>query len=72
MIVNMVRVGEGSGQLALVMEQMAPYYKERMETMIHRVTKLLEPVIIAGMGVTIAGLMLSIYMPMFEMAGKIK
>jgi type IV pilus assembly protein PilC len=72
MIVNMVRVGEESGQLALVMEQMAPYYKERMETMIHRVTKLLEPIIIAGMGITIAGLMLSIYMPMFEMAGKIK
>jgi type IV pilus assembly protein PilC len=72
MITNMVRVGEESGQLALVMEQMAPYYRERMETMIHRVTKLLEPIIIAGMGVTIAGLMLSIYMPMFEMAGKIK
>jgi type IV pilus assembly protein PilC len=72
MIVNMVRVGEESGQLAIVMEQMAPYYKERMETMIHRVTKLLEPIIIAGMGVTIAGLMLSIYMPMFEMSGKIK
>ena len=72
MITNMVRVGEESGQLSLVMEQMAPYYKERMETMIGRVTKLLEPVIIAGMGVTIAGLMLSIYLPMFEMAGNVK
>jgi len=72
MVTNMVRVGEESGQLALVMEQMAPYYKERMETMIGKVTKLLEPIIIAGMGVTIAGLMLSIYMPMFEMSGKIK
>jgi type IV pilus assembly protein PilC len=72
MITNMVRVGEESGQLAMVMEQMAPYYKERMETMIGRVTKLLEPIIIAGMGVTIAGLMLSIYMPMFEMSGKVK
>lgn len=72
MITNMVRVGEESGQLALVMEEMAPYYKERMETMISRVTKLLEPIIIAGMGITIAGLMLSIYMPMFEMSGKIK
>jgi len=70
MISNMVRVGEESGQLALVMEQMAPYYKERMETMIGRVTKLLEPTIIAFMGVTVAGLMLSIYMPMFEMSGK--
>ncbi len=71
MISNMVHVGEESGQLALVMEQMAPYYKERMETMIARVTKLLEPIIIMGMGITVAGLMLSIYMPMFEMAGKV-
>ncbi len=68
---NMVRIGEESGQLALVMEQIAPYYKEKMETMISRVTKLLEPVIIMGMGSTVAGLMLSIYLPMFEMAGKV-
>ncbi|MGD0897145.1 MAG: type II secretion system F family protein [Thermoguttaceae bacterium] len=72
MITNMVRVGEESGQLAMVMEQMAPYYKEQMETMIARVTKLLEPIIIVGMGVTIAGMMLAIYMPMFEMAGNVK
>ena len=71
MITNMVRIGEESGRLADVMEQIAPYYKERMESMIAKVTKLLEPIIIVGMGVTVAGLMMSIYMPMFEMAGKI-
>ena len=36
MITNMVRIGEESGQLPLVMEQIAPYYKEKMETMIGR------------------------------------
>ncbi|MBN1394416.1 MAG: type II secretion system F family protein [Pirellulales bacterium] len=71
MISNMVRIGEESGQLASVMEQTAPYYKEKMESLIAKVTKLLEPVIIMGMGVTVAGLMMSIYLPMFEMAGKI-
>jgi type IV pilus assembly protein PilC len=72
MMTNMVRIGEESGQLATVMEQIAPYYKEKMETLVLKVTKMLEPIIIMGMGTTIAGLMLSIYMPMFEMAGKIK
>ena len=67
----MVRIGEESGQLALVMEQMAPYYKEKMEGLIGKVTKLMEPIIIVFMGSTVAGLMLSIYMPMFEMSGKI-
>jgi type IV pilus assembly protein PilC len=71
MMTDMVRIGEESGQLYQVMDQLAPFYKEKMEALIAKVTKLLEPIIIAGMGVTIAGLMLSIYMPMFEMAGKV-
>ena len=71
MLLNMVRTGEESGQLAQVMEQVAPYYKEKMESAIVKVTKMLEPLIIMGMGSTIAGLMLAIYMPMFEMAGKV-
>jgi type IV pilus assembly protein PilC len=72
MMTNLVHIGEQSGQLAAVMEQIAPYYKEKMQTLITSVTKLLEPVIIMGMGTTIAGLMLAIYLPMFEMSGKVK
>jgi type IV pilus assembly protein PilC len=71
MITNMVRIGEETGQLAVVMEQIVPYYKEKMEAIIAKVTKLLEPVIIIGMGGAVAGLMLAIYLPMFELAGKI-
>jgi type IV pilus assembly protein PilC len=71
MITNMVRIGEESGQLAPVMDQIAPYYKEKMEVLIGKVTKLMEPIIIVCMGTTVAGLMLSIYMPMFEMSGKV-
>jgi type IV pilus assembly protein PilC len=71
MITNMVRIGEESGQLAPVMDQIAPYYKEKMEALIGKVTKLMEPIIIVCMGSTVAGLMLSIYMPMFEMSGKV-
>ena len=72
MLTNMVQVGEESGQLAAVMEQIAPFYKEKMENMILKVTKMLEPFIIMGMGTSIAGLMLAIYMPMFDMAGAVK
>jgi type IV pilus assembly protein PilC len=72
MIVNTVRTGEESGQLAAVMEQIAPYYKEKMETLITKVSKMLEPIIIVGMGTAVAGMMLSIYMPMFEMSGNVK
>ncbi len=71
MLTNMVRVGEESGQLADVMSQVAPFYKEKMEAMVAKVTKLLEPVIIVGMGGAVAALMLAIYLPMFDMAGKV-
>jgi type IV pilus assembly protein PilC len=72
MLTSMVQVGEESGQLAAVMEQVAPFFKEKMEGMILKVTKMVEPIIIMGMGSSIAGLMLAIYMPMFEMAGNVK
>jgi type IV pilus assembly protein PilC len=72
MLISMVQVGEESGQLPQVMEQIAPFYKEKMEGMILKVTKLLEPLTIMFMGVSIAGLMLAIYMPMFDMAGSVK
>ncbi len=71
LLCNVVHVGEESGAVAPVMEQIAPYYREKMEELIGKVTKLMEPVIIVGMGVTIAGIMLAIYMPMFEMAGAV-
>jgi type II secretory pathway component PulF len=72
MLCSMVQVGEESGQLGQVMEQVAPFYKEKMEGMILKVTKMLEPIIVMGMGMSIAVMMLAIYMPMFEMAGNVK
>ena len=71
MMTNMVRIGEQSAQLAQVMEELAPYYREKMQGFIAKTTKLMEPVIIMFMGGTIATLMLAIYIPMFEMAGKV-
>ena len=72
MMTNMAHIGEESAQLAHVMEQIAPYYREKMDSLIGRVTKLLEPGIIIVMGFTIAIVMLAIYIPMFEMSGKIQ
>jgi type IV pilus assembly protein PilC len=71
MMTNMVRLGEESAQLAPVMAQIAPYYKERLHGFIAKVTKLMEPGIIVLMGGTIAAIMLAIYIPMFDMAGAV-
>lgn len=72
MLTHMVRIGEESAQLATVMEQVAPYYKDKLHSFIAKGTKLMEPAIIIVMGTIIAGLMLAIYLPMFDMAGAVK
>jgi type IV pilus assembly protein PilC len=72
MIVNMVRTGEESGQLAAVMERVAPYYKEKVEALVAKISKAMEPLIVVGMGAAIAVMMLSIYLPMFNMSGGVK
>ncbi|TWU08188.1 type II secretion system F family protein [Stieleria varia] len=72
MMVNAVRVGEESAQLGRVMEEIAPYYNEKTQAFMARVTKLAEPLIIMIMGAVISVVMLAIYIPMFEMAGNVK
>ena len=69
--VSMVQVGEEFGQLAVVMEQVARSSGEdgRHDSQSYQNGGTL---IIMGMGSSIAGLMLAIYMPMFEMAGNVK
>ena len=71
MMTNMIRIGEESAELAGVMQQIAPYYKEKLNGFITKVTKLMEPGIIVLMGGTIATVMLAIYIPMFDMAGAV-
>ncbi|KAA1262187.1 Type II secretion system protein F [Rubripirellula obstinata] len=72
MMINAVRVGEESAQLGPVMEELAPYYREKTQAFLTRATKLAEPAIIMVMGAVISVVMLAIYIPMFEMAGTVK
>jgi type IV pilus assembly protein PilC len=71
MMINAVRVGEESAQLGPVMDELAPYYRDKTQAFMSRVTKLAEPAIIMVMGGIISVVMLAIYIPMFEMAGKV-
>ncbi len=72
MMTNMIRIGEESAALAGVMQQIAPYYREKLDGFIAKLTKLMEPCIIVLMGGVISAVMLAIYIPMFDMAGAVK
>ena len=69
---NLVRVGEESGQLPLVLEQVSAYYKQKVAALASRITAMIEPCIILGMGVTVAVILTAIYLPMFNMGGAVQ
>ena len=68
MVVSMVKVGEESGELAKVLDQLSAYYSDKVKRVVERLTSSIEPVVILGMGVTVAVILTSIYLPMFQMA----
>ena len=69
MTIQMVQVGEEVGELAKMIDRVARYYEERVETFIARMTRLFEPIAIVFMGGLVLIIVLSIFMPIFKMAG---
>ena len=65
---EMVEVGEATGALADMLNSVADFYDEENETSLTRFSNLVQPVLLIVMGVVIAGLLLSLYMPLFQLS----
>ena len=68
MTIQMVQVGEEVGELGKMVDRVARYYEERVEAFIARMTRLFEPIAIVFMGGIVLVIVLSIFMPIFNMA----
>jgi type IV pilus assembly protein PilC len=66
--VEMVEVGESTGALADMLNSVADFYDEENETSLTRFSNLIQPILLIVMGVIIAGLLLSLYMPLFQLS----
>ena len=66
--VEMVEVGESTGALADMLNSVADFYDEENETTLTRFSNLIQPILLIIMGVVIAGLLLSLYMPLFQLS----
>jgi type IV pilus assembly protein PilC len=64
----MVEVGEQTGALQEMLNSLAEFYDEDVETEVSRFITLVEPVLLIVMGVIIALVVLALYMPIFEMS----
>lgn len=65
--VEMIEVGESTGALADMLDQVSQFYDEELGTAVERFVALLEPVLLLVMAVVIAVVVLSVYMPLFSM-----
>jgi type IV pilus assembly protein PilC len=66
--VKMIEVGESTGALQEMLNSLADFYDEEVDTEVGRFITMIEPALLVGMGVIIAGVVLALYMPLFELS----
>ena len=72
MVVQMVKVGEETGSLETMLTKVADFYDTEIENTVASLTSILEPVLIVGMGVVIGAMLISLYLPIFNLALAVK
>ena len=70
MALQMTAIGEESGALDAMLDKSASYYEEMVDNAVDGLTSLIEPLIMAFLGVVIGGMMVAMYLPIFQM-GKV-
>jgi type IV pilus assembly protein PilC len=68
----MVEVGEQTGALQEMLNSLADFYDEEIETNLDRFVTLVEPILLIIMGIVIAGLLLALYMPLFNLSNALR
>jgi type IV pilus assembly protein PilC len=71
MVCQMISVGESTGALDDMLEKIADFYDEEVDQAVENLTAAIEPVMMVFMGVVIGGLVVSMYLPIFKMAGAV-
>jgi type IV pilus assembly protein PilC len=72
MVVQMIAVGEETGALDTMLAKISDFYDQEVEATVEALTSLIEPMLIAVMGVAVGGMVVALYMPMFNIINLIK
>jgi len=72
MVVQMIGVGEQTGALDTMLSKIADFYEEEVDVAVAAMTSLIEPIMMVFLGSVIGGMVVAMYLPIFEMAGNIK
>ena len=71
MVTQMIAVGEKTGGLDDMLSKIADFYDEEVDEAVTALTSIIEPIIIVFMGIVIGGILIAMYLPMFDIIGKI-
>ena len=71
MVVQMISVGETTGALDAMLSKIAEFYEEEVDTAVAGLLTLMEPVMIAFLGVVVGGIVIAMYMPIFDLISKL-
>jgi type IV pilus assembly protein PilC len=71
MVVQMISVGETTGALDSMLAKIAEFYEEEVDIAVAGMMKLIEPIMIMFLGIVIGGIVISMYLPMFDLISKI-
>ena len=72
MVVQMISVGEDTGQVDVMLDKVAQFYDQEVESTTESLTSLIEPVMIAVLGGIVGSMIIALYMPMFKIFDLVK
>ena len=69
MVTQMIAVGESTGALDTMLNKIADFYEEEVDASVDTLTSLIEPMLMVFLGVVVGGLVIALYLPIFQIAG---
>ena len=66
MVIQMIAVGEKTGDLATMLSKVSKFYQEEVDSAVDALTSIIEPVMIVLLAVIIGGILIAMYLPMFN------
>ncbi len=72
MVVQMIGVGESTGALDTMLNKIADFYEDEVDMAVDNLTSLLEPILMVLLGGVVGGILIAMYMPIFNLAGSVK
>jgi type IV pilus assembly protein PilC len=72
MVVQMIGVGEATGAMDTMLNKIADFYDDEVDTAIAGLTSMIEPILMVFLGAVVGGFLIAMYLPIFTIAGAIK